>query len=312
MTQVFRGFWHGPSLSAYELLCMRSVVRLGHTFELYTYDPAIEVPDWIERRNANDILPTDHVMVYRTGSGAGSPSLHSNIFRYELMHQLGGWWLDLDVLMLRSDASVDGDFYAVDARDHLLTAVMRFAKGHRLLQEAIERCRSVKECESVWGQTGPDLIHELITKHGLRDRAQPAITVVPIDFCDIDVVFDPGRSEEVFAVCAESSFVHLFNEMRRASGFPREAGPPKGSFLDRLFELYDLKVSFPYRLEYPSLKRWLGNHIDFNTHKTLHETYKRQFEDARRNLIAINDRRTKLERELESLLKSLRKKHQKQ
>jgi hypothetical protein len=82
---TFRGFWHGPPLSPYELLCMRSVVAQGSRFELFTYDPAILVPEWVCRRDAREILPTDHVMVYRTGRGVGSPALHSDLFRYEML-----------------------------------------------------------------------------------------------------------------------------------------------------------------------------------------------------------------------------------
>jgi len=81
MTQIFRGFWHGRPLSSYELVCLRSVVAHGHRFELFTYDREILVPDWISRRDAQEIFPTDHVMAYHTGLGAGSPALHSDIFQ---------------------------------------------------------------------------------------------------------------------------------------------------------------------------------------------------------------------------------------
>jgi hypothetical protein len=91
--QVFRSFWHGSPLSPYQLLCLRSFVDRGHTVEVFTHGRELSVPDWVQQRDAHEIFPTDHVLHYQSGFGAGSPSLHSNLFRYMMLQQLGGWWI---------------------------------------------------------------------------------------------------------------------------------------------------------------------------------------------------------------------------
>ena len=55
--ETIRGFWHGSPLSAYQVVSLRSVVAMGHRIELFTYDPGISVPDWVIRKDANEIWP---------------------------------------------------------------------------------------------------------------------------------------------------------------------------------------------------------------------------------------------------------------
>lgn len=274
MSEIFRGFWHGSQLGAYELLCMRSAVHHGHRFELFTYDKAIAVPDWVARRDAQDILPASDVLFYRSGLGAGSPALHSNIFRYQLLNKLDGWWVDLDMLVLRADLPAGDEFYASDARGVVLVGALRLPRGSPLLAEAIRRSEAVPEASAQWGQTGPQLMTDLVAAFACQDRVRSAASAYPFDHSELDILFDPDRCDEVEARASQSWFMHLYNELRRRAGFPREAGPPQGSYLDRLFEASGLGIRFPYRLHLADLRRWLNNHFDANTYRTLYELSK--------------------------------------
>ncbi|GLH78708.1 hypothetical protein SSBR45G_36170 [Bradyrhizobium sp. SSBR45G] len=285
---------------------MRSAVLRGHRFELFTYDEDIRAPAWVARRDAREILPASRVLVYRNGIGAGSPALHANVFRYEMMHQLGGWWVDLDMLVLRADLPRGDEFYACDPRGVVLTGVLRFPAGSPLLAEAIRRCQEVGEDTAAWGQTGPELITDLVAAFGREGRVASAATAYALDHGDLEMVFDPARCEEMEKRIEASSFLHLYNELRRRAGFPREAGPPPGSYLDRLFKTSGLDITFPYRLQLPELRRWLNNHFDANTYKTLYETrqpelkgeFEREFE---RRALAL-EQQSAIIRELERRL----------
>ena len=93
MTEVIRSFWHGPPLNPYLLLCLGSFARRGYPVEVFTYERNHGFPSWIVARDAGDILPTESVMVYRNGPGAGSPALHANLFRLLLLDRsAGGGW----------------------------------------------------------------------------------------------------------------------------------------------------------------------------------------------------------------------------
>jgi hypothetical protein len=259
---------------------MRTVVARGHKFELFTYDTEIVTPSWIVRRDARDVLPADHVMTYHHSFGAGSPSLHSNLFRYEMLHQLGCWWMDLDVLLFHPHLPEVDEFYPKDARGILGTAVLKSRPGNIVLLEAALRSRSVDEHTAQWGQTGPELITELVKQHRRAHHVHQCATVFPLDFFEMEAFFDPSRFDEVFERCSQSPFIHIFHEFRRASGFPRNAGPPKGCFLDWMFEVHELDLRFPYRVEHEYVKRWFGNHIDSNTFKTLYQETKAELSNV--------------------------------
>jgi hypothetical protein len=261
VAQTFRGFWHGPPLGPYQLLCLQSFVAQGHCVEVFTYDRDLAVPDWITRRDAREILAGDHVLRYRTGLGAGSPALHANLFRYALLHQLGGWWVDLDVVLLHPDPTPDEIFIVFDPRPEPFVgnAIMHFPCGHALLAEAVERCVALGENVAFWGQTGPSLMTELSGKYGLLQLCKPAQLACPVDGFEIAALFDPARCDDIRQRCAASWFLHALNEIWREAGVPRELGPPQGSFLDWLYAEYDCGVKFQERMEIGDVMRWFEN-----------------------------------------------------
>src|SRR5215216_7863233 len=100
-SQEFRAFWSGPPLSHYEVLCLKSFVARGQRVLVYSYDRKLRVPDGVDLVDANEILPGEEVREFVYPTGKRSPSLFSNLFRYETLRQLGGWYIDLDVVMMR-------------------------------------------------------------------------------------------------------------------------------------------------------------------------------------------------------------------
>lgn len=281
--QTFRGFWHGCQLGPYELLCLRSFVTHGHEIEVFTYDQEIVVPSWVRRRDAREILPTDHVMRYRTGWwGNGSPSLHSNLFRLALLNQLGGWWVDLDMLLLRADVPDGEYFYAKSFRDIIWAGALKFPAGHPLCIEAIERIGGVSEENAQWGETGPRLLTELLAKYGMTAGARQTSDAYPYDYHEIAAIFDPKRCAEARERCAGSSFLHLYNELCCSSGLPRDLGPPIDSFLDRMFIEHDLGISFSHRMTFPQIDRWIGNFLGHVHYEAEYKRLKAENEELKR------------------------------
>ncbi len=94
-------FW-ADELTALERLCMSSFVQSGITYNLYVYDEPAGVPAGVAVRDASEILPRDQVFRYNAGNfNRGSVSGFSNLFRYSVIHQRGGWWIDTDICFLR-------------------------------------------------------------------------------------------------------------------------------------------------------------------------------------------------------------------
>lgn len=98
--------WIGTQLSFVELLTINSFLKHGYTFNLWIYNPIItEIPKEVNIRNAAEIIPRHKVFRYKHknqfGHGKGSYAGFSDIFRYKLLYEYGGWWTDMDVTCIK-------------------------------------------------------------------------------------------------------------------------------------------------------------------------------------------------------------------
>src|SRR6266576_4985185 len=99
MNEIIQGLWIGPELSVMEQLSIDSFMRNGHEYHLYIYDEPKNVPVGAVIKDANEILPAASVFQYKQYP---SYSGFSNFFRYKLLLERGGWWVDTDVICLRA------------------------------------------------------------------------------------------------------------------------------------------------------------------------------------------------------------------
>lgn len=254
----FCTFWAGPA-SPYQTLCLTSWVAHGFDVVVYAADTDIRLPPGAERRPVEDILDLGgHIHRYKNGFGAGSPSLHSNLFRYRLVER-GEWWLDTDVVMLCDDLPEVDFFLARQAHKNSLgIGIMRLPAHSPLIRAAIEEIGAVIET-ATWGRTGPELITRLVEEHGLAHKVCERKTAYEIDFTEAIKLFDPKARDEVETRLAASTFVHLWNEIWNAIGFPQHMGPPQGSYLDALFERYGGKHMFALNAPFASIAIWWEN-----------------------------------------------------
>src|SRR5436309_1671397 len=123
----FQSFWFGEYLPPYQLLAMKSFVDFGHEYVLYSYRK-FDVPAGVELRDGNEILPEACVFFYgeRAEVGRGSISAFSNVFRYHLLHQMGGWWVDADVVCLSEIVPSSEIFMGWEYEDLIGTAILKF------------------------------------------------------------------------------------------------------------------------------------------------------------------------------------------
>lgn len=245
---VFKSFWHGERLSPYQWLCLKSFVDHGHDFVLYSYD-RIDAPVGVELRDATQFLPRERVFFYSSGPGAGSVSAFSNLFRYRLLHDEGGWWVDTDVVCLSRDVPVADVVlgWQDESRDLVGSAVLKFPRAHHFVAEL---CRAAEEMgtEVEWGQAGPDLVTLLVRRHSLENRVSDASLMYPVPPRDAIHTLMPAHRDGIRANARGASFLHLWNEVLRRSAVLDAVAPPPGSFLGELFEKHDVK--FPSGLSY--------------------------------------------------------------
>ena len=94
---IIQSLWIGDSLSKLCQISIRSFIKLGHTYHLYTYSKLKDIPEGVVVRDGNEILPESEIFRYKNGS----VSAFSNAFRYKLLYDKGHYWVDTDFVCLR-------------------------------------------------------------------------------------------------------------------------------------------------------------------------------------------------------------------
>lgn len=227
---VFQAFWAGGPLTPYEALCLKSFVTHGHGVDLYSFDPNLNVPDGVRVCDASAVSSPDSFFVYEDGFGKGSPSAFANLFRYKLLAQKGGWWIDTDVVCLTDDVPDLGEFFASEDAELINVAVMRFPPAHPLVLRCLEQARALGSSVR-WGDTGPRLFTRLARERGLSGSALPSSTCYPVHYSDAADLLRPAKFEAVRDKIQSSLFVHLWNQMLVQKGVRKTLLPPRGSLL---------------------------------------------------------------------------------
>lgn len=259
--QEVRAFWSGPDLSFYEQLSLKSMLASGARVLLYTYEKTLSVPHGVELVDANEILPwpsDSYGEVNRNSSFA----LHSDLFRYVALHRFGGWYIDLDLILLQDRLPSCDTFLAYAGTDWVNTAVMKFPAGSPVMAEAImEAQRLLPETDlsqhtADRGIVGPALMTQLVRKNDLAGMVLPQIRAFEIKYDEALDFFNPVRCSSIEARLAQSDFTHLWNEVTRFVRIPKNFGPPEGSFLDLLFQKYGIEIAPRARMSYASIEAW--------------------------------------------------------
>ena len=92
-----QSLWIGGNLSNMEILSMKSFLHNNHNYHLYTYENVGNVPEGVLIKDARNILPEKDIFRYKNGS----VSAFSNVFRYKMLFDKGGYWVDTDFICLK-------------------------------------------------------------------------------------------------------------------------------------------------------------------------------------------------------------------
>ena len=137
--RVVQGLWIGSPLSIMERLSIKSFLDNGHEYHLYTYDELKDVPAGTVIKDGNEILPASAIFKYKDRP---SYSAFSNFFRYKLLLERGGWWVDTDVICLKPFDFPEEHVFATEKLDER-EVVSRAELERGLTRRAIEQDRAV-------------------------------------------------------------------------------------------------------------------------------------------------------------------------
>ncbi len=237
MTEV-SSFWHGSALSNLELLCISSFLKSDVRYCLYGYDRPANLPKAVVFKDAAEILPRSRVFTYSAGTfNRGSIAGFSNLFRYTLIHQQGGWWIDTDVCYLnRLPDNCEEVFFEQPSQDgefRVASAMFKSSANSAVLQYCLDRFAEKDVSRIVHGETGPRLLTSAVSLCGPQAKVLPSDSVFRVPWWDYKRLF--FDSDLFVEDCAA---VHFWNAKLSFEGMDKNADYPPGSVFERLKRKY--------------------------------------------------------------------------
>ncbi len=152
MKPEVQSLWVGNKLSRMEHYSIKSFLKLGYKFILYTYEPVANIPKGTTIKNANEIIPKEGIFTLRK-----MLLPFADIFRYKMLYLKGGYWVDLDMIALKkfnfkepyifSSERVmqEGGLIFKDKRKYNANiGVLKAPKGSPFYKELYERCMKIE------------------------------------------------------------------------------------------------------------------------------------------------------------------------
>jgi hypothetical protein len=234
---VFQGFWHGPPLGLLRQACLCSFIRQGHIFELYTYAP-FSVPDGVVLKNAEDIIPFTQLFYFENPeTGRKDLAPFSDLFRFKLLFERGGWWSDVDTVCFSANIPAVEQAWAQEWPEFNTAAIgnsqMAMRKGDPLATMLYARCLALSRTKFARRESlGTHLLSSVIHEMALPTNVfgQPDL-FYPIRWIEMFKLWMPRFRDEVYARCRRSLFVPIYQSFPEYIGLTLEKLPPRGSFL---------------------------------------------------------------------------------
>ena len=209
-----------------------SMRAAGHPVRVWSYSPqklGFLRLHGIELRPADDVMPPD---LFKRIVAGSSIRYFSDIFRYAVLYEHGGLWMDSDVVLLRPFPFRGDHFFNLQWRsgprkEHFICGNVLYARAQshhirNLYEISIDRFFAAPE--RMFGDIGPKLLSHYIASDAgaeLRDRVFSPMFFNPIDWTEINR-FDQPLAELKDYLCDDRVFgIHLWtarNDSRPRSG----------------------------------------------------------------------------------------------
>jgi len=230
MLPIIQSLWIGAPLSNLEKLCVQSFLDHGHEFHLYTYADVGGVPDGATVKDGNEILPEGEIFRNDNGSVAG----FSDYFRFALLAERGGWWMDMDFVCIKP-LSFDDDivFGVLPTSNSPLTGAMRFPKRHPVMLELKAKVANMPNKEGGSYNSLARLFGETVRKNDMGKYAKPFMCFYPLPLDAWACVFDDSFRGDM-RLYPDTHAVHIWWNRISDADFDKNAVFPAGSLIEQL------------------------------------------------------------------------------
>jgi len=236
---IIQGLWVGDSLSNMEKLCMRSFLENGHPYHLYTYNDVEGVPEGVKILDANQIIPRERVFL--TGGVDNKPRTSlagfSDLFRYKLLLDRGGWWVDTDFVCLKPFDFTTPYVFTGDGDSISPGFVKVPAPNDPMIKQVYDVAEKIYGPDMKWGG-----ISGLI-KCGVVFHQLYGYKLDPQLFLSVNrhELLSHALGERLKTIISQAYTIHCWNEDWRANGLDKNGQFPSGSLYEKLLRRYGVK-----------------------------------------------------------------------
>jgi hypothetical protein len=237
--RIIKTYWEGP-LSKMEILSIQSFLANGHAVYLYTYDKKIKSFDPnMTVIDASEIIPQK-----RRPEVKGISTIFSDLFRYHLLQKTGGWWMDLDIVLLKAVSTkmpivASLCFCMPEGQITLNNAPLKIPKGHPLADACIRSAESENLGKLHHGQLSGDLVQRQITKLQLDHFVVTPEVYSPIGWGEAHKLVEPNFGFN--RIVSSTVAIHLFGNMwSRGRKMNKNAKYPDDSLYEWLKRKYSI------------------------------------------------------------------------
>lgn len=246
--EVANMFWHGE-LSRLEQMCIKSFVEKGFDVKLWSYT-GIEV-EGAQSCDAREILSEDHLTKYKqrhysdaalSDETYSSIAVFSDVFRYNVVAKVGGWWFDCDCYCLK-----DSEYYTELRQGESLVAGLQDSTtvsvnsgvfyadkvtAEKMVTELNELLSAYEGNFPKWGIVGPGFISNFTQNHALYEGIVELNKFYSIDNFEMRYYVESSLKDNGKSIIKNSLLTHIWDSQLKYLIDKNEF--PKGSLLEEL------------------------------------------------------------------------------
>lgn len=228
-----QSLWVGGELSKMEQTSINSFLNKGHDYHLYTYGHVKGVPKGVDVKEAGKIFPKTKYVEEKSKESA----TFSNKFRYKLLKNKGGIWVDADIICLRpfnfekeyvfaSERVERQSKWDFDLPARPVGCVIKSPKQSKIIDYCLQESEKFNSKRVEWGKIGTRLVGKAVEKFNMQEFVAPFWKFCPISWWNWRALISENKieifKEKIKKMTLRPYSYHLWNSMWSENGIDKD------------------------------------------------------------------------------------------
>jgi len=233
-----------------EKTSINSFLGKGHEYHLYVYEHVGNTPEGVIIKNANDIIDRDDKSKYKGGKDYAT---FSDIFRYKLLLEKGGIWVDTDIICIKPFNFKNDYVFASERVERQkkwevkfpskpVGCVIKSPPRSKIMSYCLDKSRQKKFEDIEWAEVGPDLLSKAIREFDMEKNIFFPWKFCPISWWNWRRFVSQSMKDKVVEMAkklvAKPYSYHLWNSKWSEGGESKNKVYPENTIYGRMQKKY--------------------------------------------------------------------------